>query len=64
MKRKMGKIEGHYWVWKNGAKTHLRFMIESIKLHRAVPPGFMEECKKSKDPNLNRLARLKGTVGN
>ena len=51
----IGKIDGHYWVWPNGLKTHLTFMIEQIKKSGTVPRGFAAACEKSKDTNLQRL---------
>lgn len=41
-----GKIEGGYWVWNNGLKTHLRFIAEGIKRHQALPKGFYKEAEK------------------
>ena len=57
-KPKTGKIEGQYWVWQNGLKTHLRFMLEHMKRKGAVPQGFLKACEKSTDPNLRRLAQI------
>lgn len=45
-KAKHGHFEWPYWVWKSGAKSHVRFIGLAIRRMQALPLGFYEEAKK------------------
>jgi len=53
---KVAKIQGSYFIWPSGKKTHMRFIYEAVKMMRPLPKGFYEAAKKFNKPNLNRLA--------
>lgn len=67
-KKKTGKIEGNYWVWPDGTKTHLKFISIAVSRYQPLPRGFYEEAKRVDRPNLNLVVakaqhlKLKCTV--
>lgn len=54
-KIKHGKIDGLFWVWPDGKKTHLRFLNDAVTKFFALPVGFYDEVKKSDSVNLKNL---------
>ena len=51
-KEKTGKIEGQYWIWPSGDRTHMKFVMDAIRGQRPLPFGFFEEAIKTKNFNL------------
>lgn len=43
-----GHFEGVNWVWRNGTRTHVRFIDLAIRQKRPLPLGFYEEARKEK----------------
>ncbi len=62
-KIKTGKLDGNYWVWPSGLKTHLRFIKEAVMKRRNLPVGFYDEAKRLNLPNLNVLAARAKSLG-
>lgn len=66
---KVGKLDGPYWVWPDGKRTHLRFITEAVQKKRNLPKGFYAAAKKANRNNLNivvftaKKLGLKCTVG-
>ena len=52
-----GTLEGEYWVWPDGKKTHLRFITMAVQKMKSLPVGFFKEAKKANRPNLNQVVR-------
>lgn len=50
-----GKLEGEFWVWPDGRKTHLRFIGIAVSRYKPLPVGFYKEAKKADRINLNLL---------
>ena len=59
----VGKLEGQYWVWPDGTKTHLRFIKEAVMKKRALPKGIYAAAEKLNLPNLNHLMRKAKSLG-
>ncbi len=64
----VGTLEGEYWIWPDGRKTHLRFIGIAVSKMRPLPKGFYAAAKKANRINLNLLVtkaqslKLKDTV--
>jgi len=50
-------IDGKYWVWPNGTKTHLRFILKAVQQMRPLPKDFYKVAEKLDRPNLNQIVR-------
>ncbi len=67
-KATVGTLEGEYWIWPAGRKTHLRFIGIAVSKMRPLPKGFYAAAKKANRINLNLLVtkaqslKLKDTV--
>lgn len=55
MAKKVARIEGSYYIWPNGKRTHIRYIYESVAKKRNLPKGFYALAKKLNYPNLNKL---------
>jgi len=60
---KKGKLDGQYWVWPSGTRTHLRFIKEAVMKMRPLPMGFYAAAKKANLPNLNVLVAKAKSMG-
>lgn len=60
---KTGKLEGNYWVWPDGRKTHLRFISQAVSRMRPLPKGFFDAAKKANLRNLNHLVLKAKSLG-
>lgn len=50
-----GKIDGEFWVWPNGLRTHINHIAQSIRKGYPLPRGFYAEAARVNRPNLNLI---------
>lgn len=55
MGTKVGKLEGMYWVWPDGFKTHIRFIGIAVRKYQPLPRGFYAAAARTKGRNLKLL---------
>lgn len=51
-----GRIESPYWVWTDGRKTHLNFIVMAIRKMKSLPHGFYDEAERVNINNINMMA--------
>ena len=56
--RKHGYIEGAFWIWGDGKKTHLRFLREGVITLKKLPPGFYKAVESSDSKPLKHMANV------
>lgn len=57
-KSETGHIDGQFWIWPDGKRTHIRFLQEAVITKRPLPPGFYKEAKKSKSQAIKHMASV------
>ncbi len=56
-KNKSGTLEGEFWVWPDGKKTHMHHIGMAVRQQKGLPQGFYVEAEKvmKDNPNLALL---------
>jgi len=50
-----GKIDGEFWLWPNGMRTHINHIAQSVRKGYPLPRGLYAEAERVNRPNLNLI---------
>jgi len=57
-KQAPGHLEGKWWVWADGKRTHIKYIQMAMRSYKPLPPGFYKACDESKDPGVIKMGLI------